>query len=81
MLARVQLQGGKLDQAIANARKVHAVPHEGYAMAHYFAGLGLRAKEMNSEAVEEFRTYLQEAPEGNFATQARQALKTLEAKK
>ena len=81
VLARVQLQGGKLDEAIAIARKVHTLPHEGYAMAHYFAGLGLRAKEMNSEAVKEFRTYLKEAPEGNFATQAQQALKTLEAKK
>jgi tetratricopeptide (TPR) repeat protein len=81
VLARVQLQGGKLDEAIANARKVHTLPHEGYAMAHYFAGLGLRAKEMNSEAVKEFRTYLKEAPEGNFATQAQQALKTLDARK
>jgi lipopolysaccharide biosynthesis regulator YciM len=81
VLARVQLLGGKLDEAIANARKVHTLPHEGYAMAHYFAGLGLRAKEMNSEAVEEFRTYLKEAPEGSFATQAQQALTMLEAKR
>ena len=78
LLAAAELLSGKYDEAVANARKVHAIPHKGYASAHYLAARALEAKNLSSEAAEEYEILLQEAPDDPNAVHAREALVRLQ---
>ena len=44
MLAIAEIQDGKPDDALKDAQKVHALPHDGYAVVHYIAGEALEEK-------------------------------------
>ena len=78
LLANVAARKGKYDEAITLARKVHTMPHEAFAVAHYIAGLSFQEKNQLNDAAVEFRQYLKEAPEGKSATNARTALANVE---
>lgn len=77
MLVMAEAQDGKLDEAVADAKKVHAVPHEGYAVVHYIAGEILEDKHQSADAIAEYNLYLKEAPSGPEAAQAKTALERL----
>ncbi|MCI0349317.1 MAG: tetratricopeptide repeat protein [Acidobacteriales bacterium] len=77
-LAYVELLTGKLDRAVANARKVHTVPHEGFEISHLIAARALRKKQLRDEAIAEYRLFLKEAPTSATSPQARQELTELE---
>jgi Flp pilus assembly protein TadD len=77
MLAITQLEQGEYDEALANARKVHSVPHKEYGMAHYVAARALEAKKMPAEAIAEYDLFLKEAPQNPNAERARQAVARL----
>ena len=81
ILAQVELMGGKYEQAAANARRVHDVPHKDYAIAHFVAARALRSLNQREQAVAEYKIFLQEAPASTSSPQARQELAQLEAKK
>ncbi len=68
---------GRFDTAVLYARKVHALPHKAYAVAHLIAGNSLEALSKQQEAVDEYRRYLEEDPAGAQAEMARQALARL----
>ena len=57
LLANVQLTMGKPAEAVASARKVHSIPHEKFAVAHYIAGRALEAMHQASEAAVEYKLY------------------------
>ena len=77
MLAISEVQDGKPEEALKDAQKVHALPHEGYAVVHYIAGEVLEEKHQTTEAVAEYNLYLKEAPSGNEAPLVKNALQRL----
>lgn len=65
-------------KAIATARKVHGTAHQGFEGARVVCAVALAAKNRNSEAADEYRTFLKEAPDSSMAPRARTALAALE---
>jgi tetratricopeptide (TPR) repeat protein len=80
-LAYVELLMGNVDNAIVNARKVHAVPHQGFEHSHIVAARALRAKQMHNEALAEYKQFLSEAPSSPTAATARKEMADLEKQK
>jgi Tfp pilus assembly protein PilF len=77
MLAVAEIQDGKLDDAIKDAQRVNAMPHEGYSAVHYVAGEALEEKHQYAEASTEYNLYLKENPNGPDSTEVRSALQRL----
>jgi len=77
LLSIAELQDGKLDDAIRDAQKVHAMSHDGYAVVHYVAGAALEGKHEYQQASVEYSTYLRESPNGPEAAQVRSAMDRL----
>lgn len=71
LLANAQLINGNYADAAANARKVHEVPHEQFAVAHFVAARALEATQQLDEAMVEYSMYLKEAPQGDLAEECR----------
>jgi len=67
----------KYSDAIAHARKAHSVPHQGLAGLHIVAALALEATQQPVEALEEYRLYLQEDPDGRDVARAQKAIERL----
>jgi len=80
VLASAQLAAGKREEALANARRVHALPHERYTSCHLLAARILELGGRGLEAAREYELFLQESPQSPHADQARKALVALRAK-
>jgi Tfp pilus assembly protein PilF len=81
-LAQVELLGNNYEKAAAYARRVHELPHQEYAIVHFMAARALRALNRRSDAVAEYKLFLQEASGNNAnSSLARQELAQLENKK
>jgi len=76
--AYAELQARKFEDALADARKVHLVPHAGLANAHMIAGYALQAMGQNDQAIEEFKLYLKEEPSGPNVKRAQGLVAELE---
>jgi tetratricopeptide (TPR) repeat protein len=63
--------------AVLYARKVHSLPHDGFASAHIVAARALEATQQPAEALAEYRLYLAEAPKGPDAERAQAAVARL----
>ncbi|HVP53850.1 MAG TPA: tetratricopeptide repeat protein [Candidatus Eisenbacteria bacterium] len=79
LLCVVQVQTGDYDGALMTARKVHQLPHEGYALVHDIAGQAYEHKGEPQNAAIEYETYLRETPNGPEANQVRTSLARLTA--
>jgi Flp pilus assembly protein TadD len=77
LLANAQLRQGKVDEGLESARRVHTLEHAGFAYAHVLAAVALEQKGLTRAAADEYRTYLQESPNGPSAAHAKQALARL----
>jgi superkiller protein 3 len=77
--AYAELQLHKFEDAIAHARKAHSVKHDGLASVHIVAARALEEKQRPSEALEEYRIYLEEDANGRDAGRAREAITRLSA--
>jgi tetratricopeptide (TPR) repeat protein len=75
--AYAELQLHKFDDVIAHARKAHSVKHDGLASVHIVAARALEEKQAPSEALEEYRLYLQEDANGRDADRAHKAITRL----
>jgi superkiller protein 3 len=75
--AYAELQLHKFDDAITHARKAHSVKHDGLASVHIVAARALEEKQTPSEALEEYRLYLQEDANGRDADRAHKAITRL----
>ena len=75
--AYAELQLHKFEDAILHARKAHSVPHPALASVHIVAGLALEAQNRPAEAIEEYRTYLGEDPNGHDAARAKEKISKL----
>lgn len=80
LLAFCQLNLDKPAAALENARKVHELPHDRFAMAHFLAARLLEAQQHASEAIAEYELFLREAPTHAKANVARRALESLRPK-
>ena len=74
VLANLDLSTGRLDDAIANAQKVHSLPHPNLPAAHLIAAIALEKKALYPEAAAEYRQFLQEAPTSKSADRVRAQL-------
>ena len=74
ILAIAEFQSGNLDAALQDARKVHDLRHDNYAVCHYIAGQVLERKHQYPEAVTEYNNYLHESPNGPEAAQVKNAV-------
>src|ERR1035441_3823944 len=74
ILAIAEYRSGNLDAALQDARKIHELPHDNYAVCHFIAGQVLERKHQYPEAMAEYNTYLRESPNGPEAAQVKNAL-------
>lgn len=74
LVASAEIAIGEYDQALQDARKVHELPHEGLALAHYVAGQALEHKHQLLDACAEYELYLLESPNGPEAKEVKAAL-------
>lgn len=79
MVSIAQFQTHDFDGALQSALKVHQLPHQGYAMAHYVAGRTYEVKHEYPQATAEYETYLKEDPKGSQVEQVRNALARMTA--
>ena len=79
LMCVTQIQTGDDNGALATARKVHQLPHEGYAVVHEVAGQAYEHEGQPQNAAIEYETYLRESPNGPEAPQVRNALSRLTA--
>jgi tetratricopeptide (TPR) repeat protein len=79
LMCAVEMQTGDADGALATARRVHQLPHDGYSLVHYVAGQAYEQKGQTQNAYAEYETYLRESPNGAEASQVRSALARLTA--
>ncbi len=79
MVSIAQFQTHDFDGALQSALKVHQVPHQGYALAHYVAGRAYEVKHEYPQAEAEYKTYLKEDPKGSEADMVRKALTRMTA--
>ena len=80
-LAYVELQNGKTDLALTNARKVPTLPdHKRYAISHLYAAQALAGKGKDDEIAKEYKEYLKEAPDSTLAPRVKDALAQLRPK-
>jgi Tfp pilus assembly protein PilF len=77
MLSKAQAATGKLDQALANARKVHAIPHKEQAHAHLLAARILSRRNQPTLATEEYTHFVNEAPNDANVQEAKRMIQTL----
>lgn len=74
LMCVVEIKTGDDDGALVTARKVHQLPHQGYALVHEIAGQAYEHKGEPQNAALEYQTYLQESPNGAEASEVRLAL-------
>ena len=79
LMCVTEIQTGDDNGALATARKVHQLPHEGYALVHEIAGQAYEHKGQLQNATIEYETYLHESPNGPEAPEVRAALTRLTA--
>jgi tetratricopeptide (TPR) repeat protein len=79
MLSVAEIENGEVDASLRDARKVHELPHEGYALSHYVAGQDLERKQQVQDAIAEYMVYLRESPNGPEVVQVKSALDRLNA--
>lgn len=77
LLAIAQVQTGDLDNALANARRVHDLDHAPYAISHFIAAQVLAQKGVKDEAIREYETFLKESPTSPSAKVAKAELEKL----
>jgi tetratricopeptide (TPR) repeat protein len=79
LICVAEAQTGDDEGALASARKVHQLPHEGYSVVHFVAGQTLERQGNLQAAYAEYETYLHESPNGPEAGQVQNALTRLTA--
>jgi tetratricopeptide (TPR) repeat protein len=75
--AYAELQLRKFEDALAHARKAHEIGDKGLSSGHIVAALALESTGRNDEAAGQYRTYLQEDPNGRDANRAKDKLAAL----
>ncbi len=80
LLAQIELQGGRAEEALGTARRVHAVPHDQYTVAHLIAARACELLHKETDAMAEYTIFLKESPQDPYAPKARATLDALKAR-
>jgi Tfp pilus assembly protein PilF len=75
---RVDFLQGQDQQAIADAQKVHEMPHSGYANVHYTAAASYQRLNQIPQMLAQLQLFLQEDPKNPRADYVRQTIKELQ---
>ncbi|HTU35734.1 MAG TPA: tetratricopeptide repeat protein [Candidatus Acidoferrum sp.] len=78
LLVRVDFVQGRYTQAIADAQKVHSLPHQGYATVHYTAAAAYQQLNEIPQTIEQLKIYLKEDPTSPSAAYVRKTIADLE---
>lgn len=78
VLANLDLTTGRLDEAVANAQRVHTMPHADLAVAHLIAGMALQRLQLYPDAAAEYRLFLAESPNSPNSGKIRAQLDAIE---
>jgi len=73
-LANMQLLNQQYDAAIASAQRVHSLPHQNLALAHFIAARAYEHENRLKDAVAELQVFLNEEPQGPRADHIREEL-------
>ncbi len=79
MLSDCLLATGHPAEAIATTRRVHAIPHERFAVVHLIAAAAFEQQSDIKDATAEYEQFLKEDPKSARADGARKALQRLSA--
>ena len=79
LMADVQYVEGHYDAAIATVQKVHALPNDHPATAHYIAAKAYEHENRSKEALAEFQMFLKEEPTGPRADHVRGDMAKMQA--
>ena len=71
---RVAFLQGQDQQAIADAQKVHEMPHSGYATVHYTAAAAFQRMNRIPEMLAQLQLFLQEDPKNQLADYVRKTI-------
>ena len=74
MLVEAQLLNKRYDAAIAGASKVHALPHQNFAVVHYIAARAYERQNQSQGALAELQIFLTEEPHGARADHVREEI-------
>lgn len=80
LLAQIQLQGGRAEEALATARRVHGVPHDQHTVAHLIAARACQSLHKETDAMAEYAIFLKESPQSPSAPRVRAVLDALKAR-
>lgn len=75
---RVDFIQGNYEETIADAQRVHSLPHEGYATVHYSAAAAYQRLNRIPEMVEQLRLFLKEDPNNPNADYVRKTISELD---
>jgi Tetratricopeptide repeat len=78
---RVDFMQGKYEETITDARKVHSLPHQGYATVHYTAAAAYQRLNRIPEMIEQLKLYLKEDPDSPSASYVHQTIADLESQR
>lgn len=78
LLVRVDFMQKQYTQTIADAQKVHQLPHQGYATVHYTAAAAYQQLNEIPKMIEQLKIYLEEDPTSPSAGYVRKTIADLE---
>jgi len=78
VLANLELNTGRFDDAIQNAQRVHSLPHANASVAHLIAAMAYQRKQLLPEAVAQYKQFLEESPNSTSADRIRAQIAALE---
>jgi tetratricopeptide (TPR) repeat protein len=77
LLVEAQFLNKQYDTAIATAIKVHALPHQNFAVVHYLAARAYERQNQPQAALAQFEVFLTEEPNGARADHVREEITQL----
>ncbi len=77
LLSKAQVAVGKLDLALENCRRIHALPHKDQPQGHLLAARILNHRNLSQDALKEYASFMNEAPNDPNAVEAQRMVQTL----
>jgi len=80
MMTMTEFNLKKYAETVDYARRTHALPHEKFPIVHFLAARALLAQNQPDEAMVEYKVFLKEAPQSEYAAAAQKELEQLQAR-
>jgi tetratricopeptide (TPR) repeat protein len=80
MMTMTEFNLKKYAETVDYARRTHTLPHEKFPIVHFLAAGALLAQNKPDEAMVEYKVFLKEAPQSEYASAAQKELERLQAR-